>query len=133
MLFSNEEVQKDFSYVFRENHVTELHDLPNVHRWRTTTEASGVPGAHWHLATILAGIMTVHIRLPHIRRLMVLEKFTLQSVQLFPFFKHPIEMKQASANLFLHFVYLCHVLSVWQMLVCDWHKKEVFLCCLFGG
>lgn len=69
MFFSNEEVQKDFSYVFRENCVTELHDLPNVHRWRNTTEASEISGAHWHLATILARDMTVQVRLPHIRNL----------------------------------------------------------------
>lgn len=91
MLFSNEEVQKDFSYVFRENHVTELHDLPNVHRWRTTTEASGVPGAHWHLATILAGIMTVHIRLPHIRRLMVLESIPYNQYNFFHFLNIPLK------------------------------------------
>lgn len=76
MLFSNEEVQKDFSYIFRENSVTEWHDFPNVYRWRNTTEASEISGAHWHLAAILAGDMTMKVRVPHIRNLMVLESIS---------------------------------------------------------
>lgn len=55
-------------------------------------------------------------------------KYILQSVKPLAFFKHPFEMQQAPANLFLRFLYLCHVLSVLQMLVCDWHQKKKSFC-----